>query len=470
MHAEDALAAVQEWKKWSPDARMYSDYYDGVHKYPFASRKFINRYRWVLEQARENLCPAVVDSFASKLLIQGWESGNDTEDKAAAKAMSTAVDELGLDVVIDMTHVEQLKCADAYVLVWPDADDVNRPWVKLASQSAVMPDFSRPGKLLWYATVDIGADGYGLVNVYFDDRLERYRTGSKLRTEDLGDSVLPTEIGTWPTSADGYVPNDLDDDGPEIAHTYGRVPAVWFPHKARQLNTHGISILTDVVPIQDALNKSVADVIVNSEAYAMPLRALMNWKPKRQLDPLTGQPVTSKLEFDPTAKQLMGIEGNGPLTQLDPPDVSKINSLHDSFANKIARIVGLPAFYVSQPTGEPPSGASLRVLSSRLTDWARKTQKVNTSRWSEVASLLGLDGVRPVWVDPAPTDFSEELENAVTMKEIGYDQRTVLQKLGEDPDDIDRILTEKADQAPPVGGPQLVRGFESGMSLEDQTA
>jgi hypothetical protein len=469
MPAEDALAAVQEWKKWSPDARMFSDYYDGNHKYPFASRKFISRYRWILEQARENLCPAVVDSFASKLLIQGWESGNDTEDKAAAKAMSEAVDELGLDVVIDMTHVEQLKCADAYVLVWPDADAMIRPWVKLASQSAVMPDYSRPGKLLWYATVDIDGDGYGRVNVYFGDRLERYRTGDKLRTQDLGDRPAE-DIGTWPTMPDGYVEYDGDEDGPEIPHDFGRVPAVWFPHKARQLNTHGISILTDVVPIQDALNKSVADVIVNSEAYAMPLRALMNWKPKRTLNPDTGLPVVPKLEFDPSAKSLMGVEGNGPLTQLDPPDVSKINGLHDSFANKIARIVGLPAFYVSQPTGEPPSGASLRVLSSRLTDWARKTQKVNTPRWSEVADLLGLPGVRPVWVDPAPTDFSEELENAVTMKEIGYDQKTVLQKLGEDPDDIERILEAKADQAPPVGGPALVRSFESGMSLEDQTA
>lgn len=470
MPAEDALAAVQEWKKWSPDARMYSDYYDGAHKYPFASRKFITRYRWVLEQARENLCPAVVDSFASKLLIQGWESGGDADDQAAAKAMSAKVDELGLDVVIDMTHVEQLKCADAYVLVWPDADGMVRPWVKLASQSAVMPDWSRPGALKWYATVDIDAEGWGRVNVYYDDHLERYRTGSKLRTEDLGDTVTET-IGEWPKMSDGYVPYDGDDeDGPEIVHDFGRVPAVWFPHKARQLNTHGVSILTDVVPIQDALNKSVADVIVNSEAYAMPLRALMNWKPKRQLDALTGQPVTSKLEFDPTAKQLMGIEGNGPLTQLDPPDVSKINGLHDSFANKIARIVGLPAFYVSQLIGEPPSGASLRVLSSRLTDWARKTQRVNGPRWSEVAGLLGLPNVRPVWVDPSPVDESEQLENAVTRKEIGYDQETILKKLGEDPDDVARIMDAKADQAPPVNGPALVRGFESGMSLEDQTA
>lgn len=464
MPAADALAAVQDWKSRINDSAMYGDYYDGEHYYRFASPKFLRRYRWVLQQSRENLCPAVVDSIASKLVIQSWEGGS--EDDPAVAQMSALADEVGLDSIIDQVHTEAPKCGDAYVLVWPDGDNILRPWVKLASESACLPDPRRPGKLIWYAQIWVAEDGAGRVNVYFDNRLERYVTASKVRQSDLAET-LATEIVSWPDKADGFLPFDGDEEPDTISHDFGRVPAVWFPFRARQAGRHGHSILTDVVPLQDALNKSLADVIVNSEAYAMPLRALMNWKPKKKLDPNTGKAVETKLEFDPTRQALLGIEGNGPLTQLPEADVTKLIALHDAFANKIARVIGLPAFYVSQITGEPPSGASLRVLSTRLTATSRKDQRVLGPRWSDVADLLGCPDIRPVWLDPAPTDETEQLENALTRKDLGYDQETILKKLGEDPEDIQRILENKADQTPPVGGPGLVRSLESGLSPED---
>lgn len=462
MPAEDAVLAVQEWKSRIDDVAMFSDYYDGNHRYAFASPKFLRKYRWVLENARENLCPAVVDSFASKMIIQSWEG---SEAKGTDAGMAKVFDQLGMDVIVDMTETEALKCADAYVLVWPDGENVNRPWVKLASQSAVMPDMRIPGRLLWYANIWVAEDGYGRVNVYYSDKLERFQTKAKLREDSQ--SPLRGDLIEWPTKPESYEPYDADGDRDVIPHNYGRVPAVWFPAKARQLNTHGRSILTDIVPLQDMLNKSVADVIVGGEAFAMPLRYLLNWKPKKSLDPATGTVVTSKLEFDPTTKAIFGVEGQGPFGQLDPPDVTRLIALHKAIAGKMAGVVGLPAFNITQMEGEPPTGVALRVMSTRATDYSRINQKAHGPRWSEVAELLGFPGVRPVWLDPAPTDESEQLDNALTRKEIGYDQETILKKLGEDPDDVKRILDAKAEAAPPIGGPQLVRSLETGMSPQD---
>lgn len=465
MPAEDAVLAVRDWRSRIDDVSMYSDYYEGNHRYKFATEKFLRKYRWVLENARENLCPAVVDSFASKMVIQSWE-GAETEGNDAG--MSQVFDDLGMDVVVEMTETEALKCADAYVLVWPDGNGTDRPWVKLASQSAVMPDYRIPGELRWYADIWIAADGYGRVNVYYDNQVERFQTKSKLR-EDT-DTLLRGDLITWPEKPDAYLPYSDDDGSDVIAHTYGRVPAVWFPAKARQLNTHGRSILTDVVPLQDMLNKSVADVIVGGEAFAMPLRYLLNWKPKRRMDPATGTVVTPKLEFDPTQKAIFGVEGSGPFGQLDPPDVTRLVNLHKEIKAKIAGVVGLPGFNLSPiEGGEPPTGVALRVLSTRMTDYSRISQKAHGPRWSEVAALLGFPGVRPVWRDPAPVDESEELDNAVTRKAIGYDKETILKRLGEDPDDIQRILEANTAAALPIGGPQLVRSMEAGLSPQDLT-
>jgi hypothetical protein len=82
--------------------------------------------------------------------------------------------------------------------------------------------------------------------------------------------------------------------------------------------------------------------------------------------------------------------------------------------------------------------------------------------------LLGVPEVRPIWKDPAPVDESEQLDDAVLRGQIGYPFREVLKHLGEDEEDIDRIMTEKAAQAPspgqiPNGGALAARAFEAGV-------
>lgn len=453
MAVEDVIAAVADWKVRSGDISLYTDYYDGKHRIgEYATPAFRRDFLWVLENARENYCKAVVNGFSSKMKITTWESN--TEDNA--KTAAQLVDDTGMQRTMNYTHRETHKTGDAYVLVWNDASGERRAWPKKSGMCVPLIEPGNPDAMRVFATLWINEDGYGRVNLYYGDALERWVTFAKLRQRSMARQSINTTA--WPEKKTAWRLFDGDGDPDTISHDFGQVPAVWFPHDADGFGEHGRSVLEDVIPLQDGLNKSVADLIVGGENFAQPLRALMNYRAKKTIDPETGEVTTEKIEANPTVNKLLAIPGNGPLTQLDPPDATKLIAVHEAWANKVTRVTGLPAFYVTQTSGEPPTGVALRVLSTRLTDMTWDTMNDFTPRWSEVQSLLGNTDVRPVWKDPAPTDTSEELDNAEARKRIGWGLLENLKELGYDPDDAERIIKD-ADQR----RADTQRAFEAGV-------
>jgi hypothetical protein len=456
---EDVIAAVNDRKQRIDKISLYSDYYDGRHRIgQFATEAFRRLYAWVLENARENYCKPVVRGFSSKLKIQTWESTT----QGMAQAASELSDDHGLKRVINLTHRETYKTGDSYVLVWPDEDGMMRAWPKRSGMCAPLVDPGRPDRMRVFATVWVANDGFGRVNLYYPEGCERWRTIAKLRQP----SMQQMDATNWPTKPTAWRPYD-DDGDPDTIPNPGdtsRVPAVWFPHDADEIGGHGRSILEDVIPLQDGLNKSVADLIVTEEDFAQPLRYLLNYKAKRSINPETGEVETEKIEANPTKRRFLTVPGNGPIGQLDPPDASKLIAVHEAWANKITRVTGLPAFYVTQTSGEPPTGVALRVLSTRLTDLVSETMDDFTPRWQEVQELLGNPDVRPIWKDPAPKDESEELDDAESRKRIGFGFRENLKELGYDEEDITRIETEQKQAAQ-----EAQRAFEARTSIADLT-
>jgi hypothetical protein len=83
--------------------------------------------------------------------------------------------------------------------------------------------------------------------------------------------------------------------------------------------------------------------------------------------------------------------------------------------------------------------------------------------------LLGIPDVDPIWKDPAPVDESEELENAVTRKAIGYGLRENLRALGLDDEQINAVILDAQTTAPavPNGGDLAARAFQAGLDPAD---
>lgn len=452
MSVADVLEAVQDHIDRAGDYDLYRDYEEGRHKYPYASQGFRDNFSWILKQARANACESVRSNFTDLVQIQSWSG-------AGAKKAAELAETSDLDMVFDLAVNESWRCGDAYILAWPGEDAALRPWYHRADQVAFKRDPSNPDRFLWVAKLWIDGDDYGRVNVYYDDRVERYESAYKIRVARNG-------APSWRTDAGGYVPA-TDDDGPEVLYSSIGVPGMpWehIPFDAQTQGGHGRSILRDVVPMQDGLNHAVHAIIVNTEQYAAPLRALLNYVAAKELDPLTGRQRQVEFDVDPTRKSIYAFEGeNGNLIQLDPPDAKNILEVKRDWHTDIANTVGLPVSDIVPDLGNIPSGAALRVLAARRTAKVRSYTKSIRGRVAHVMELLGIPDAYPEFQDPAPTDETEQWEIAESRDRLGFPLGENLREMGWDQEDIDRVLEAVSGEEAAVGRAARV-AYEQGQS------
>lgn len=460
----DVVEALGMWIGRLESYSLFRDYREGNHRLRFATPTFRRHYEWVLRDAKENLCEAVVDTFTAPIDVESWEG-------TGAAGAERAMDDFNLPLVLSLAVEESHTCGDGYVLVWPDESGQPYPYFNEAHLMVVK---SVGGRKVWAAKVwhEQAADSTPAqprrqprVNIYYDDRVERWTTAHSM--QDNGDMSRTVASDWWPARADAWYPYDADGEGEVIPHDFGEVPVVHLTRKPRSVGGVGRSVLANVVPLQDGLNHSLASLIVGNEAFAQPLRVLLNLRaqapePEMVNGELTMVKKKTSLEVDPTKSSILGFEGEGlSMVQLDPPDATKLIAVQDSFALKIARVVGAPAFYFTQTSGDVPSGASLRVLASRLTNAVRDWTRTNTGEVARLMSLLGVEDARPVWANPAPMDEVERFEVLKHKKDLGWPVRELMIDAGEDPVMVDRWLAEQADgQA--TAAAEALRRFRAG--------
>ena len=414
MPIENVIAAVAEHKARAKSAKTNADYYAGRHELRFASANWVNTHGHklgdVVLSIRENLCPAVVTAFTDGIEVVDW---------GASAAQDTAVEE-GLSRLEAMVNREAWKTGDAFVLVWPGVD--GKPSASFQSTHAIVPhvDPLNPDQLDWCGKVWIDtARKVGRVNIYTDKGVERWETAGRLEVGDGATVDLPQDPASWRGCT--------DEEGDWIAKPAGigpGVPVCWFKREADSQEAHGVSVLNDVIPLQDGLNKSLADLIVTSEAYSQPFWYLLNVKPQQSvvnpamaaaglpLGPALAAPASTlgvptnatpswsevaqrQQRFNPDRQRIFTHDGPGPFGQLEPPDLTRLLKVQDAFAMKVARVVGVPSFYFTQTSGDVPSGESLRVLSMRRLGRIKAWHRDNGPVWRGVKQLLCM-GYEPI--------------------------------------------------------------------------
>lgn len=425
---------VTEWKHLLPAYEEQRNYRDGRHQLRFATADFEQKYGAQVRAMRENLCAAAVTAFTDRLRVASWG------DQAA----DVIGDVEGLTRLLGYAHDEAFCCGDAYALVWYGPDGTRIPHFHRADQIVPHIDPTNPAILDWAAKIWLDADNHGRINIYDAQGVERWTS----RTP-LGD----TNAADMPGKPEQWQPYDADGDPDWIPHDFDAVPVVWWKQGATTTGGHGTSILLDAIPLQDGLNKSVANLIVTEEAYARPFRYLLNYKPQSE-NPFTAageymaaaaQSVASaaRRKFDPTRQQIFTHDGPGPFGQLDPADLQQLIQVQDAYATKIGRVIGIPPYYLTQTSGDVPSGQALRVLTSRLTARVRRFQADSTPVLRGLAQLLGIEQPDIVWAPPMDLDPLEKWQVAQIRQSLGLALEDVLADTGTS--DIEGVVQRATD-------------------------
>ncbi|BBX69590.1 phage portal protein [Mycolicibacterium psychrotolerans] len=420
-------------------------YYDGTQPLAFLSPEAKVALGTRFGRMASNIPRLAVTALAERLRITGF---------TAADVWAEWIRN-DLDQTSGVAHREALLFGDSYVIVWADA--LGRPNVTIesAKQVAVQRD---------PATRQITA------------AVKRWET--KTTTEAA--LYLPDEIVRLRANSTGATITGFQTIG-TIPNPLGVVPVVNLRNSDRLLDDFGSSEIDDLMPLVDALNKTLADLMVTSEYVGRPRR----WATGIELteepvldaegDPVldeAGQPVMREVNPIPEGHRAMISENDqAKFGQLNAADLGGYEAAVRVILGQIMAVSTLPAHYVGVFTDNPASADALRAAEASLTARAEARQATFGRAWEQVARLVVAvrDGVDPAtvevrvqWADAATRSVAQEADAVVKLHQAGLLPASyALAKLGYSDDEIAEIRVARRAEALDGAGLSLVRGGQT---------
>ncbi|CAN5553059.1 hypothetical protein BH11ACT7_BH11ACT7_31290 [soil metagenome] len=418
-----------------PTAR-YNDlnlYYCGEQSLAFLSPEAKVALGSRFGRMASNIPRLAVTALAERLRVTGF-----TGDAADLWADWIRND---LDQLAGVAHREALLLGDSFVIVWADAFGRPKVTVESAKQVAVQLD---PGTRQITAAVKRWETKTTTEAVLYEpDRITRFRANATGATTQGYNAV---EVLTNPL---------------------GAVPVVGLRNSDRILDERGLSEIDDLKPLVDALNKSLADMMVTSEYVGRPRRWAtgieLTEEPILDADGLPlldvdGLPVTTEVNPIPEGHRAMISEKeSAKFGQLESADLSGYEASVRVILGQIMAVSTLPAHYVGVFTDNPASADALRASEASLTARAESRQATFGRSWEQVAKLMvavrdGRDPqqveARVQWADAATRSVAQEADAVVKLHQAGLLPASyALGKLGYSDDEIAAIRTARRAEA-----------------------
>lgn len=438
--AEHITWALRSLAERRPTYALYERYYRGEQRISYVSEKLRKAFGDKLKTDRmvDNFCASVVDAVADRLQVTGFtlvafEGEDDTVSRITAEIWRRNRMERRSGEV----HAEALTTGDGYLVVWPGADGKAVLWPQVASQVTVHYDPESPERIdraakCWY---DEDAKRWR-VTLYYPERIEKYAARS--------------DGNNLPEKGDGFEPWLVAGEPWPIPNPYDAVPVFHFGNNART-NSFGRSELADVIPLQDALNKSRADMAVAQEFFAMPQRYAVGVEPA--IDETTGR---ATWPFEPGGVwYAAGGDGENRPTFGEFAAGQPTGFLDAQREDKadIARVSKTPMHVLMLSSDAAPSGEALRTAETPFVKKLLDRQRDFGSDWADAMALaVRIDSgtvvaLETTWEDPAPRSETDSWSVAVLQKQAGVSQRQILRERGYTEEEIDQMGEERAAEA-----------------------
>lgn len=443
--------AVSKLGGKQPDYRKHLDYYNGNHQLMIHEDRLEKVFRGMFKSFRLNLCVAVVDALVDRLQIQSFSAGDDEtlSDEAWDIWKKNRMMRRSGSV-----HQTAIAGADTYVLVWPNAAGYPTLYPNSPLNVTVEYDPESPGVITKAAKLwKEGGNHY--LNLYYPNRIEKYMTdrselvGSALNAQNFRARQVPGEA--WP-----------------LVNQYNKVPVFHFANNA-DLAEFGTSELRDAIDVQDGLNKTVLDMLVNGEYQAYPQRYALNIEVKRDHE---GNPINP---FRAGAERVWVLNGgeNTQLGEFQAADSAKTVAVKQDWALSMSQVTMTPPHYFMLPSGIV-SGESQKTAEQKLDAKVTDRTIAFGETWADImAFAMGIlrgdsvDGLEldTNWKDTKPRNELEEWQKAVIKEEMGVSRRQILLEQGYTEEQIDQFEEDKAKEAQERAA--LAPAIPGGLRLDD---
>jgi hypothetical protein len=429
----------------------YTAYYEGEQRIAFATSKWRDTFGALFGELADNWCQLVVDAAVERLKVIGFRFGSELDESADEEAWQLWQANY-LDADSTLAHTEAVKTGAAYVLVTPNGET---PRISVESPLQT---------IVWSAPDDRRARLAGLKR-WLDDDAQTMR--AVLYTADRFYRF------TRSRNASSWI-----NDGASVPNVIGFVPIVPMLNTPTMLGD-GISDLNVVIPLQDAVNKLLADMLVNSEYIAFPQRYATGLE--IPTDPDTGRPLDREKFLSSVSRMWVAEDENVKFGQLAESDGAAYVKQVEVLIQHVAAQTRTPPHYLLGQSGSFPSGESLKATETGLVAKVRRKQVTFGESWEEAMRLAFLfrgDTVRgaaanaeTLWQDPESRSEGELVDALIKLQTIGYPLEVLWAMHGESPQQIERMrrlkaLPERSDTPPPPPGAPPIDQPNQGVSRD----
>lgn len=408
---EETAGLAQALDTKNATIQRYAEYHEGRHPLAFATDKFARAFGSKFGAFADNWCEVVVSAVEERLDVDGFRVGNNPDADPDAWDIWQANN---LDAKSQMAHTAALVFGHAYATVWANPDGSPRVEVEDPRQltHSYYPGTRTVASALkrWQ---DPGA-GFSAV-LYLPDRLVHLSS--------------PNGAHGWRVTSD-------------ISNPLGRVPVVPLLNRPA-LAGAGRSELVDVIPMQDAINKLTADLIVASEFHAFRRR----WATGMEIpeDPITGEPIEP---FDEAlGRMFVSEDPDTKFGDFQETDLTNYTEAIAAMVQHLAAISRTPPHFFAQ-AGQAPSGDSIKSAETGLVRKAMRRARHFGEAWEDVIrlSFAVLDdpradeaSIETVWGDPETTTAGMAADAAIKKLAVGVPQEQIWSDLGYTPTQIERF-------------------------------
>lgn len=282
--------------------------------------------------------------------------------------------------------------------------------------------------------------------------LKRWETRTTTEaTLFLPDRIVRLSASTVGASAGAFRVVD------QWSNPLGAVPMVPVVNSDRLLDAEGCSEVWDLLPLVDAANKLLVDLMCTSEATGLPRRWATGLQPSERivkdadgnvvLDG-NGHPVKELVNpvSDDTYKMAVAGSHEVKFGQWDAAPMTNYESAMRVVMSHIGAISALPPAYLAAWDAQPTSADAVRAQESSLVARVEAKQLIFAPALEQVAALVVAvrDGVDPLsvtprvrWGDPASRSAAQEADAAVKLYQAGVLSRAgTLRKLGYSDEEI----------------------------------
>jgi hypothetical protein len=443
--AQEALRIMavleQELDKRQKSITVWNDFYGGKHNLGFASARFKAAFGGLFETFSDNWTEVVCDAPAERLTPTGFRfgTGDDNDPPQADKEAQRIWQTSSMDAWAKVAHTETMVKSRAFVLVWVENPAAEQPEPEITVEDATQcivayEPGSRRRRKAALKRWD-GQDGYVYATLYLPDQIWKWRRRSMVSA-----LILPASLTA------GWEPRGETPDEQVIDNPLGRVCMVELRNRPRLVDDPKPEH-AGVIPLQNALNKLIADLMVAAEAGAFPAR----WGTGIDLpkDPLTGQEIDDpELWRLAVNKMLRASNPAATVGNFAAADLSNFVAGIELLTGHIAALSRTPATYFMGKIENVAADTMTAAETALVSKCMDKTTFLGED-WEEVMRLAFLvkgdtkRGTNPlaetIWANVAYRSEAQMMDALTKKKAIGVPWRQLMEDAGYTPTQIDRM-------------------------------